>query len=379
MKKLLMATAVSALTINAVQAAPTVYGKLHVSVDNVEKFKATTKADTDNVWEINSNASRFGVKGEEILTDSLKALYLIEWQVNTDGDGTDLAQRNRYLGLKYDQIGSAKIGRMDSHLKTAQAKIDVFNDMSVLDMGDTLAGENRLNNSLSLESDPKAFNGFSVNLMMQQGENNKLSPTNSEDVSKNIGDALSASLVYENKDAGIYAALAGDKNVVSKFGANAKSAETDAFRVVASLDLETLANIAGLTLNGMLQTAEPTNLSTAAKAAAIPAKPAVGTTPAVAAVAAGDFYGFDQETSFLISAGYKIGETPWAVKAQYVQSNTEYTVSGMPDAKLSQIGGMVDYAFNSKTRAYGYVAQKSDDRKNVDDRMFVGVGMEFNF
>lgn len=376
MKKLLLATAVSALTINAVQAAPTVYGKLHVSVDNVEKFKATTKADTDNVWEINSNASRFGVKGEEILTDSLKALYLIEWQVNTDGDGTDLGQRNRFVGLKYDRIGTVKVGKFDSYLKTAQGKVDIFNDMNYLDITRIMAGENRPNNVIGFESDTKALNGFGINLMLQQGENNKLDP-NSNDVSKNLGDAISASLTYENKDMGVFAALAGDKNVVSTFNAVSAKAEADVIRLVGSVNMDTMASIPGLTLNGMYQTAEPTNLSRAATAAAIPAVPATATTPARAAVGAGAFRGFDQEDAFLVSAAYAINETPWTVKAQYHQSTSSF--DGANDIELSQIGGMIDYMFNSKTRAYGYLAQQSDDRNNVEDRMYAGVGMEFNF
>ncbi len=365
MKKLLLAAAISTLSISAAQAAPTVYGKMHVSLDSADEF-GTTKANTDNVIKVNSNASRIGVKGDEKLTDNLSVIYLAEWQVNTDGDGTDLGMRNRYVGLKYDGIGAVKVGRIDSHLKNAQGKVDVFNDMFVLDMGDTYAGENRLNNVISLESDTKALNGFGFNVMLQQGENSKLT-TNSDDVSKDLGDAISASVVYDNKDVGVFAALAGDKNVVSKFAANGKSAEAEIIRVVGSLDLGTLANITGLSVNALFQTAEPTNLSTAAKAAAT-------TTPVAAA---GDFYNFDKENSFLVSAGYKIGDTPWAVKAQYEQSTTQYNAGS--DVKLSQIGGMVDYAFNSKTRAYGYVAQKSDDRKNVEDRNYVGLGLEFNF
>ena len=99
MKKLLLATAITVLTSSVVQAAPTVYGKLNVSIDSMDEF-ATTKADTNNVVKVNSNASRFGIKGSEDLTDKLSAIYLAEWQINVDGDGSDLGQRNRYLGLK---------------------------------------------------------------------------------------------------------------------------------------------------------------------------------------------------------------------------------------------------------------------------------------
>lgn len=381
MKKLLLATAISAMGITAAQAAPTVYGKLHVSVDNIDKRQGTG---SDNLFQVNSNASRFGVKGEEKLTDNLSAIYLAEWEVSTDGDDIsgvdkgsklDLFQRNRYVGLKYDGVGAFKVGKVDTYVKTAQGKVDYFNDIHVLDMKTQLSGENRVNNVIALESDPKALAGLGFNLMLQQGEGSKLAGDNSEDKSESIGDAISASIVYDNKDLGLYGAVAGDKNIVSTFAANGKKAEAEVIRVVGSLDMGALANVPGLTLNALLQTAKPTNLSAAAKAKSI----TVGetTTPA------GEFYAFDKENSFLVGAGYKIGDTPWSVKVQYQQSTTEYKVASKPDAQLAQIGGMVDYAFNSKTRAYGYVAQQTDDRKDSgkdrDDLNFVGLGLEFNF
>ena len=383
MKKLLLATAISAMGITAAQAAPTVYGKLHVSVDNVDNRQGTTGS--DNVYQVNSNASRVGVKGEEKLTDNLSVIYLAEWEISTDGDNIsgvstsdgktagvskgdgsklDLFQRNRYVGLKYDGVGAVKVGKFDTYLKTAQGKVDYFNDIHVLDMKTELAGENRVNNVIALESDPKALAGLGFNVMLQQGEGSLLS-SNSKDKSESIGDAVSASIVYENKDLGIYGAVAGDKNIVSKFAANGKSAEAEAVRLVGSLDLGALANVPGLTLNALLQTAKPTNLSNAAKATG------------------GDFAGFDKENTFLLGAGYKIGDTPWGVKVQYQQSTTEYTTANTADNKLAQIGGIVDYAFNSKTRAYGYVAQQTNDAKvagkEKDDLNFVGLGLEFNF
>lgn len=370
MKKLLLATAITALTTSVVQAAPTVYGKLNVSIDSMDEF-ATTKADTNNVVKVNSNASRFGIKGSEELNDKLSAIYLAEWQINVDGDGSDLGQRNRYLGLKYKDIGSVKVGKIDSPLKEAQGKIDYFNDLHVLDMGKVLAGENRVNNVILLESDSSALQGFGVNFMLQQAENSKLD-NNSADVGDSLGDAMSASLTYKNKDMGLSAALAGDKNIVSTFNAaSSAKAEADIVRLVASLDMAAITSLSGLTFNALMQSAEPTNLSTAAAA------PATAATPTQPAVAAGAFYGFDKEDSFLLSAAYKIAQTPWTVKAQYQQSQTSF--DNKDDVTLSQFGGMLDYTFNAKTRAYGYLAQQQDDRKNVDDRNYFGLGMEYNF
>ncbi|MDB9694641.1 porin, partial [Acinetobacter nosocomialis] len=114
MKKLLLAAAVATLSVNAVQAAPTLYGKLNVTIDQVDNKNFDGKSD---VTEVNSNASRIGVKGEEKLTDNLSAVYLAEWQINADGDGTDLGQRNRYIGIKSNNVGTLKVGKFDSYFK----------------------------------------------------------------------------------------------------------------------------------------------------------------------------------------------------------------------------------------------------------------------
>ena len=80
-------------------AAPTLYGKLNVSINQVDNKNFDGKSD---VTEVNSNSSRIGVKGEEKLTDKLSAVYLAEWAISTDGSGsdTDLSARNRFIGLK---------------------------------------------------------------------------------------------------------------------------------------------------------------------------------------------------------------------------------------------------------------------------------------
>ncbi|WP_306304331.1 hypothetical protein [Psychrobacter sp. JCM 18903] len=64
MKKLLLATAVAALSVSAANAAPTIYGKAFVAADYINaEFDTDTgnMYDEDNV-EINSHASRLGFK-----------------------------------------------------------------------------------------------------------------------------------------------------------------------------------------------------------------------------------------------------------------------------------------------------------------------------
>ena len=74
MKKVLLAAAIASISLSAAQAAPTLYGKLNVSVNQVDNINAAG----DNETQINSNASRIGVKGEEKLTDNIGVVYLAE-------------------------------------------------------------------------------------------------------------------------------------------------------------------------------------------------------------------------------------------------------------------------------------------------------------
>ena len=75
MKKLLLAVAITSLSLHAAQAAPTLYGKVNVSIDqfNNKSFGS------ENVTEVNSKSSRIGVKGEYFTR--LKSVFIIAWML----------------------------------------------------------------------------------------------------------------------------------------------------------------------------------------------------------------------------------------------------------------------------------------------------------
>ena len=87
MKIKIVTAAVFGLLATTTFAAPTIYGEIDASVDYLPE-KNATKAKKD-VWEISSNISFIGVKGDEKLTDRLSAVYAIEWGISADGDSTD--------------------------------------------------------------------------------------------------------------------------------------------------------------------------------------------------------------------------------------------------------------------------------------------------
>ncbi|TCB79461.1 porin [Acinetobacter sp. ANC 4173] len=364
MKKLLLAAAVTTLSLNAAQAAPTLYGKLNVSIDNVDNKNFDGKSD---VSEVNSNASRFGIKGEEKLTEKLSAIYLAEWAIATDGSGsdTDLSARNRFIGLKSDGIGALKVGKFDSYFKTAAGNNqDIFNDHTILDITNTMYGEERSNNVIGFESDPKLLAGLSFNVMFQQGESSSsvtAGTTGNDDKRDGFGDAVSASVNYENKDLGLALAVAGNSGIQGKYNAySLKDIYSDAYRVTGSYDFSTIG-LKGLVLGGLWQHAEPKDDLTAYTANAV-------TT---------NYQGLEED-SWITAVTYKIGNTPFAVKGQYQSAKTAR--DGHDDRTIDQYGIGLDYKINKQARFYGIVAQQKRDWLSDDDkRTVIGTGMEYNF
>jgi len=366
MKKLLLAATVATLAMNAAQAAPTLYGKLNVTLDQIDKngFK------DESVTKINSNASRLGVKGEEKLTNTLSAVYLAEWQLNADSedkDGKELTQRNRFIGLKSDGVGTLKIGKFDSYFKTAAGNNqDIFNDHNDLDMTAVLAGEDRLNNVIGFETDKKLLAGLAFNIMFQQGEQNETtkdkngqtipldnSASGQKGSRNGFGDGVSTSLTYENKDIGLNAAVAGNFAVASKYNAYGLSGVyTDAVRVTGSLDLSQVG-AEGLVFGGLWQTAKPTDDTL------------VG-------------YKGLKENAFGVTAAYIIPSTAVKLKAEYISAKTE--ADGRDDRKQDLYGLGADYQMNKQARFYGIVAQQKRDWLTKDDKKTnIGLGMEYNF
>lgn len=136
--KTLLASALASATLSSAYAAEplTVYGKLNVTAQsNDEGDDATTT--------IQSNASRFGVKGAFELSSTLEAFYTVEYEVDTGSDVSEnFKARNQFVGLK-GGFGAFSVGRNDTLLKISQGGVDQFNDLSG-DLKNLFKGENRL-------------------------------------------------------------------------------------------------------------------------------------------------------------------------------------------------------------------------------------------
>ena len=119
MKKLLLATAVAALSVSAANAAPTIYGKAFLALDYVNaEFDSNLPGndfDEDTV-EINSHSSRLGFKGSEAMTANTDVIYQLEYGTSIDGDNDTFSNRDTFLGINNKQFGEFRVGKNQSSL-----------------------------------------------------------------------------------------------------------------------------------------------------------------------------------------------------------------------------------------------------------------------
>ena len=200
MKKLLLATAVAALSVSAANAAPTIYGKAFLALDYVNaEFDSNLPGndfDEDTV-EINSHSSRLGFKGSEAMTANTDVIYQLEYGTSIDGDNDTFSNRDTYLGVNNKQFGEFRVGKNQSSLDKINNVVvneGYWDNMGTNDMEDdvvealNMADSGRINssviwaapkyNNLPLElyamysSDDDNFNndaGFGVAMMFDQG------------------------------------------------------------------------------------------------------------------------------------------------------------------------------------------------------------------
>lgn len=379
MKKIAIASAIALASITAAHAAPTVYGKAFLTLDYVSTdYDASNKKDEDT-FKLNSNASRIGFKGDDDLTDTTKLIYQLEYQINPDDDSQQFKSRNTYVGLAHNTLGTVLAGRNDTPLKLAQNKVDVFND-TLFDMANAgVSGENRANNTLAYQS--PALVGMPVTFMAATAlsendtdgnvvitpEQKAVPAIVAKDGTELVKAIPAKPAVYRDrkvKDNGYSLSLAYDQNGLYLGGAydkdmGANNVNTgvidNTWRLVAGLDMGKMNMVQGLTLGALYQqsqyydTYSIVNNKRVNKAS-------------------------EDEKSWLISGKYKITDTPWSVKAQYVNTTDE---KGVKDADVNEIAVGGEYAFNKATTGHIYAGQISRD--NNKDELIVGTGIEYKF
>ena len=188
--------------------APTFYGKMNVTQAFIQQ------EDAGSYSELNSNASRLGVKGNFELNEAITAFYQAEFQIDVDGDSDEtFGQRNTFLGAK-GSFGKVQAGVFDSALKASQKKVDQFNDLQADIKNFVTRSDNRVKNVVRYQSPALA----GVVLTFDH--------INSEDETVANSQSMSAAFTQDM----VYVAVAHDIGV--------EGAGIDVTRVVGQLNLD---------------------------------------------------------------------------------------------------------------------------------------------
>ncbi|NIE96878.1 porin [Acinetobacter sp. Tr-809] len=378
MKLNLLGFAMLGCLANTTFAAPTLYGEIDASLDYLPEKNAHSS--NKDVWEISSNSSYLGVKGDEKLTERLSAVYAIEWGLSADGDGTDWTQRNRFVGLKDSQLGTIKVGKYDTPVKQLSSTVDIFNNYvaNKADIGGIFTGENRIDNVVVYESPAiNLLNGsVKLNALLASGESSgiKTSSGGAKVAGRGLGDAWSASLVYEHP---LFVAGFGyDKAIPSTFSGRgflnvatgqAYTADTQAFTAANTIRaIGRLNPIEGLAIKTLYQRSEVEETTYA--------------DPADATKWITKANNIDDAKGWLVGAEYTLPNAKkWLIKAQYSQNDTRFK-NNVADFKAKQIMAGADYAFNKQVKSYGYAGYLTLEKADKKDKQpVVGLGLEFKF
>lgn len=324
MKKLLLASAVAALSISA-QAAPTVYGKAFVTLD-VDTVDTTDKAtgvktSTDGRAQLNSTGSRIGLKGSESVTANTDVVYQLEYRVDVDADkGNNFSSRDTYIGVANKQFGTVIAGRLTA--------IDDYNNYANVLSGAVVGGDNvlasfngpRANNAIAYIS--PNYNGLHFKGMYVLDENNATDTLDR--------DAFGVSAHFEPQGAnyrgGVSYIQAGDTNKIA--------------RVSGAVDI----------------------------------------TPAVTVGALYQNHNFgknaEKENAIAVSGSFKTA-TPWTA---YAQLDLVDNKGGVKDAESQRVAVGGKYAFNKAVTGHVYGAVLKDETAATEQKgAGIGGGIEYKF
>ncbi|WP_444931185.1 porin [Microbulbifer sp. SSSA002] len=267
------------------------YGKANVT------FQSADEGD-DSVTDVQSNASRLGVKGEIALTDGIKGIYRMEYEVDMDGDADDtFSQRNIYAGLE-GGFGQVIAGKFDTPLKVAQKKVDLFNDLE----GDIKSlitnSDNREEDALQYTT--PSFNGFKASAAYISNKEEVIN----EETGEERNNGVSMSVAYDNN--GVYLAYAMDQDVEGQ--------DVDVHRFVAQY------NIGAVQVGALFEEQ--------------------------------DADGSDSVDGWVGSVAYKLDQ--WTLKAQYGQSDIK-----AEGGETYSLGA--DYKFNSAAKVFGFYTDETAD------------------
>ncbi len=389
-KYVLTAVSVAVLSANAAMAdGVVVYGKAALSLQNLNERVMDGDLHTQDNYELISNKSRFGIKGEEALNANIKAIYQLEEEVAFDsgdtGSGQTFKQRNTFVGLG-GSWGTLMAGINDTPTKMIGKPVDLFNDLKYGDIENSTTGEKRQTNMVMYRSPVMA--GVNFDIMVAPGEDKGSDPLKKNPANEKrngLVNAVSSAMTYQI--GGFKVALGLDSKVEQKLsigsislGADNKAhstaspslddtgskftydAETDAERLVVSYDNPAFG------VAGLVQTAKQASGDVNAVVFSVD-QPTI--------VVADTKFGKTDAESFdtaALAGYYNLGS--WKFKALTIQTKFDEA-----DTKFKQTALGVDYKLGKNTIVFGYGSNvKADvDNYEVADNTTFGFGIDHNF
>jgi len=337
MKKLLLATAIAALSVSAANAAPTVYGKAFLAADYVNaEFDgpAGNMYDEDTI-EINSHSSRIGFKGSEAMTANTDVIYQLEYGTSIDGDSNGFKNRDTFLGVNNKQFGEFRVGRNQSSLdrinNVATADGGYWNYLGSKASKDNMVESGRIDNSM-IWTAPK-----------YQGLPLQLSAMYAADEDDNSGDGFGVAAMFD-QGTGFTAGVAYDKDL--NLGNGGYNQTGDIIRGTATVDLSKFAAVP-VTLGALYQVADF------------------------------DFADSEKEKGFVLSAamGLQNFAKPATVYAQYNNTSNLRGDDGV-DSDQIVVGGK--YFYQPNMIMHAYAGQNDSDRLETKT-LAIGTGLEYKF
>ena len=345
MKKLLLASAIAALSVSAANAAPTVYGKVFLTADYVdEEFDPSAAADRDyneDGVQINSQGSRIGFKGSEPMTANTDVVYQLEYGIDVDGDDDQtFKNRDTYLGINNKSFGEFRAGKNQSTTdyinnvivnegywdNLGSTKLDEEQKVAALNMADS----GRIANSIVWKA-PK-FEGVPVEFAAMYA--------NDDDITGENQSGWGVSAMFD-QGAGYTLGLAYEDDL------NIKGSM---IRGTGTLDLATFNSGFPVTLGALYQEADY------------------------------DRDNSKKEKGYVVSA--QMGLTNFAKPATiYAQYNNTSDLDGVNGWDSDQIVVGGKYYYQKNMIAHAYVGQNDADfGNNGDGKVFaVGGGLEYKF
>ncbi len=345
MKKLLLASAIAALSITAAHAAPTVYGKAYLTLDVKDgNDAAKANANTETRTKLNSNASRLGVKGSEALTANTDMVYQLEYRLEVDTNNkASFTARDTYLGLANKRLGTLVAGRLTA--------VDDYVNYANVTTGSPVGGDDvlasvsgpRANNAFAYFS--PEYNGVQLMGVYALDETNK--GTSKEE---SFGrDAWGVAAKYEPSNMPLKAG-------VSYLKAGADSKNTVVFDSALRASVAYAVNPA-ITVAGQYQltdayASDENGLRSSVKK--------------------------QKEHAYTVSGTYKVAQTPWTAYGQLDYVNNADHVKNNKEQRIV-VGGK--YGFNQNTTGHiysGYLKEKATGAKDQNS-YGIGAGLEYKF